>query len=85
MKIHLRNLAAIDVSQVDDHSAATLRFVTASKDEVVVVVPHELLQSLRDNLLALVSEAEGPVSIGEEQTVENKIRNIFSKGVTRVA
>jgi hypothetical protein len=85
MKIRMRNLADIDVSQADDHSSATLRFMTASEDEVVIVVPPELLQGLMEDLLALSSKAESPVTISEERTFENTTQNFLSKGATRAA
>jgi hypothetical protein len=84
MKIRLRNLVAVDVSQTDDQ-AVKLRFVTASKDEAVVVVPHELLREFMDDLLSLSSEEENPVTNGKEPDIEGAMRGVLSKGVTRAA
>ena len=84
MKIHLRNLVAIDVNRADDQ-AVMLRFITASEHEAVVVVPHDLLQELTDDLLALSSQEENPATNGKESDFEDTMRGILSKGVTRAA
>jgi hypothetical protein len=85
MKIRIRNVVAVDVDQTDDYSAVTLRFMTVSNDEAVVVVSHELLRELTAQLLPFTSEDDDPAAIGKERTFKNTIQEFFSKGVTRAA
>jgi hypothetical protein len=78
MKIRLRNLVAVEVSQTDDQ-AVMLRFVTVSEHEAVVVVPRELLRKFIDDLLALSSEEENPITNGKEPNFEDTMRGFRPK------
>ena len=80
MKIRLRNLVAVDVSQSDNDTDVILRFMTASEHETSVVLPHELLQELTARLVALSSEAGDLAANDKKRSLKKAIRELLSKG-----
>jgi hypothetical protein len=85
MKIKLRNLASVDVSQTDDRSGIALRFVTHSGHEAIAVIPYGLVQGLAARLIVLSSEVNGTVKDSKNEDSKNATEEFSTQGATRAA